>query len=457
MLTPNYISFRDPVARVFKQNSLYYRYIFVDYKNEYDHLMKSGLYQELIKEGLLIPHEEVNHDVSETNVYKLLFPTQLPVQTYPFEWTFNQWKRAINCYLKINKIALKYGMILKDATPYNFNQLENKFVLFDTSSFIFFRDNDKWLSYRQFSQEFLGPIALIYFNGDIWSKLTMSYKSGLPLSFISKQLPIKSWFNFSILLHIHAHSKYNNQSIENTKNKKAKGFNLEKINSLQDMILKSIKNWKSNYANKYDWENYYEKDIESQEYLNQKESIVEKWIAQINPKKVVDIGANNGKFSIIAAKHATTVIALESDGICVEALEEKLLKEGIENIYPIVGNLASPSPSLGILNKEVENIYNRCYSDLALALAIVHHLHITEKMPFIQISELLKSFTSNYLIVEFIGKKDEKIGLLNSKANLNLDNYTETEFINSLSTYFTVEDSKITKNLNRTLYLLKRN
>ena len=57
---PNLISYRDTAARVVLEEGIYYRYIFDEYKAEYDHLMQSGLYIALQTKGLIIAHEELN-------------------------------------------------------------------------------------------------------------------------------------------------------------------------------------------------------------------------------------------------------------------------------------------------------------------------------------------------------------------------------------------------------------
>ncbi len=204
------------------KKSGYYRYIFHEYKEEYEHLMQSGLYQELTQKMFLIEHQEIQIDADDPKVYKLLYPSQISFQSYPFEWSYKQWKEAILAYLRISHLALKYGMILKDATPYNFYLIGGKAVMFDTSSFIFLKENDKWVAYRQFCEEFLSPIALMYYNGAEWAKITMANLRGMSLSFVSKQLQIKSWFNLTALLHLHMHSKYssNNQTKELANSKK---------------------------------------------------------------------------------------------------------------------------------------------------------------------------------------------------------------------------------------------
>ena len=50
----NYISYKDTAARVVLKEGIYYRYIFNEYKKEYDYLMKSGLYEELKSKGYFV-------------------------------------------------------------------------------------------------------------------------------------------------------------------------------------------------------------------------------------------------------------------------------------------------------------------------------------------------------------------------------------------------------------------
>ena len=143
------ISYKDPAGFILKQQNGYYRYVTEAYKCEYDLLINSGLYDTLVKEHLLIPHEEVN---GNKDYYKVLFPQQIAFISYPFEWTFSQWQAMAIAYIKINEIALKYGMILKDANPYNFIFHEGHCSLLDTISFNFYNDGEPWNAYRRFCE-----------------------------------------------------------------------------------------------------------------------------------------------------------------------------------------------------------------------------------------------------------------------------------------------------------------
>ncbi len=456
MIEPNYISYRDSAARVVAKDDGYYRYIFNEYKAEYDHLMQSGLYQELTQKGLLIEHEEKTIDTPDPKVYKLIYPTQIPFQSYPFEWSYIQWRKAILAYLKINLIALKYGMILKDATPYNFYFSGGKAIKFDTSSFMFFKENDSWIAYRQFCEEFLSTIVLMHFNGTRWSKLTMAHFRGMPLNFVSKQLPIKSWFNLTTLLHIHLHSKYSgkNGPIEIVKNKN-KGFSKEKIKSLHKMIFKQILKWETAYQYDNHWQNYYEQNIESDIYLAHKENTIKEWLEKTKPKSILDLGANTGKFSFIAANYSPLVIALEEDDNCVDAIEKEIQKQKLHNVFTLTGNLAKPSPSLGLLNSATESIYKRGYSEMVLGLALTHHLHFTNKMSFDLIGELLNKFSSKYVIVEFIEKEDSKVQFIINDKTVELESYALENFKKSFLKFFTINNEVRLDDSKRILLLLE--
>jgi 23S rRNA U2552 (ribose-2'-O)-methylase RlmE/FtsJ len=427
--------------------------------------MQSGLYEALIAKGYLIAHSELKYEGDDAAVYKQLLPEQIHFQSYPFCWSYSQWRKSIIAYLEINKIALSYGMILKDATPFNFFFKQGRAVLLDTSSFAFFKEGATWLAYKQFCSEFLSPIALMYYNGQIWSGMVKANLKGLPLNFVSKQLPLKSWFNLTCLLHIHMHAKYANTEAsvqqENTRKSKAQeGFTKEKLLSLLDMILSTVKNWKQAYHLDKHWQGYYEHDIESPIYLNQKEEIIKKWLSDAKPKTVIDLGANTGRFSLLAAKEVEQVIALESDYNCVDAIENTINKGSLKNITVMQMDLAETTPNFGALEKEYKSIFQRLSNShlspsLVMGLAIVHHLHISSFLSFTHIAELFAKFNSKYLIVEFVPIEDSKVQLLIKNKQRNFTGYTQENFTAALLEYFKLIEVKKIQGSKRELLFLE--
>jgi SAM-dependent methyltransferase len=435
--------------------------------------MQSGLYAELLTKGLIIAHEKLNQaeranleEISSSNtdeIYCLLKPAQIEFQSYPFEWSYTQWRNAIVAYISINQIALKYGMILKDATPYNFYLEGGKAILLDTSSFAFFKEGAPWIAYRQFCAEFLSPITLMHYNGQKWSRITKTHLRGLPLNFVSKQLPLKSWFNSTALLHIHIHSKYANAQGATAEVKlklnqeiKKEGFSIEKLQSLLSMLLNTVTKWEKPYQFEKHWSEYYEQDIESEKYLVHKEEIVKKWLNQTQALSVLDLGANTGKFSFLAAPNTKRVIALESDDICVDIMERQIKKQKLTHVYVLMQELAETSPNLGVNEKEVFSIFSRAKSEMVLALAVEHHLHITHQISLSQIAEMFSLFSSKYLITEFIPANDSKVQLLIKNRNKNLSAYTIETYKSALEKYFNIMETNKLDGSDRILILLQK-
>ena len=110
-------SFRDPSGFVFLKKGVVYRQVNHSYAADYELLMQSGLYQRLTEAKLLIPHEEVDENLTGSpDWYKTLLPQRLSFISYAYEWSFGQLKEAADLTLKILEIAMAYGMCLKDAS-----------------------------------------------------------------------------------------------------------------------------------------------------------------------------------------------------------------------------------------------------------------------------------------------------------------------------------------------------
>jgi len=158
-------SFRDPSGFVFLRGKELFRQINPIYKENYDHLMRSGLYDQLVSAGLLIPHKELDLLPEFASVsYKIIKPVLIPFISYPYEWTFSQLKDAALATLNIQRLALDYGMSLVDGTAYNIQFWQGKAVLIDTLSLEQYQEGKPWVAYRQFCQFFLAPLALMRYK-----------------------------------------------------------------------------------------------------------------------------------------------------------------------------------------------------------------------------------------------------------------------------------------------------
>lgn len=450
-ISPENFSFKDYSARVFQREGIYYRAILPEYTAEYDHLMTSGLYAELEESKLLNPHQEVElPTVYQT--YKILYPQQIDFLSLPFEWCYSQWRKVILAYLEINLIALKYGMILKDATPYNFCLQGGKAVLFDTSSFAFFKEPNYWIAYRQFCEEMLGPFALMHYRGMQWGCLTLASHQGLPLDFISQNLPKKSYLNLSCLLHLHLHAKTYQKPGKQKDN--STGFTKEKLIEVFLLIKGTVQKWNNYHQYPTYWSEYYDIDIETEEYLYDKQKTVKSYLQSCNAQSVLDLGANTGKFSELACNYADRVIALEFDKKCVDQIEKKIEETRNKKLHTLLGDLSQTSPDFGLGGKEHPSIFKRAKSDLVLVLALVHHLTLTKMIPFELITDLVYEFSNRYVLIEFIENSDPKVNLL---LQNNQKYYpTKDEFELIIQKKFKLLQKKTLDKSVRTLYLLEK-
>ena len=102
-------SFRDPSGFIFEKEGTIYRQVNILFREHYDYLMNSGCYHHLIENGLLIPHEQINENLTGAPAFYLtLKPERIPFISYPYEWSFDMLKDAALLTLRLMKEALHY-------------------------------------------------------------------------------------------------------------------------------------------------------------------------------------------------------------------------------------------------------------------------------------------------------------------------------------------------------------
>ena len=139
-------SFRDPSGFMFTRQGVLYRQVNRHYQAEYERLMSSGLYEKLVSKGLLVPHQEAAVEPEEPALaHKIIRPEPVNFISYPYEWSFTMLKDAALATLRIESMALKHGMSLKDASAYNIQFVNGKPILIDTLSFETYQEGQPWV------------------------------------------------------------------------------------------------------------------------------------------------------------------------------------------------------------------------------------------------------------------------------------------------------------------------
>jgi SAM-dependent methyltransferase len=343
---------------------------------------------------------------------RLIHP-KISVPTYPWEWTPSQWLAAAELTLDLCEQALKDEWILKDATPLN--------VLFTGSRAIFvdilsFEPRDKhssiWLAYGQYVRTFLlpllmnrmlsWPLALSLFKRDGYEPADCYAALGW-----GKRLTRDTFWPITLPALLDRRKNADAAAKKRPGRIADPAITADVLaRTLRDLRRRTKRAVAGGTAS--EWSEY--KDALTHytaEQSAQKLEWVRQTLATVGPARVLDIGANTGEFSELAAGEGAEVVALERDAAAADRLFCRSRERGL-NIQTIQADIARPSPSVGWENSESLSLLDRLelQFDLVMMLAVIHHLILMEQIPLHAIVELCLRLTRRYLIIEWVPVTD---------------------------------------------------
>ena len=115
-------SFRDPKGHVYEIDNKIYRSITQYGISDFETVKKTGLYDSLLEDNLLVPWKETSEiDFKQFPECpeKLLEHPKIDFISYPYEWSFSCLKAAALLHLDIQIRALRKNVVLSDASAYN--------------------------------------------------------------------------------------------------------------------------------------------------------------------------------------------------------------------------------------------------------------------------------------------------------------------------------------------------
>ena len=174
---------------------------------------------------------------------------------------------------------------------------------------------------------------------------------------------------------------------------------------------------------------------------------------QAEPQKVWDLGANNGLFSRLASDQCIDTVAFDIDFMAIENNYHTILKNKEKNILSLFSDLINPSPNLGWAEEERDSLSKRGPVDMVMALALIHHLAISNNLPFDNVAKFFSQL-GKWLIIEYIPKDDSKVQKLLSSREDIFDYYTDNNFEQIFSKYFIIKDKQAVEDSKRVLYLM---
>ncbi len=352
---------------------------------------------------------------------QLLHP-KIPAPTYPWEWTPSQWLAAAQLTLSLCGEALTEGWVLKDATPLNILFVGARPVLVDVLSFEPWDPAPKdhashlWLAYGQYIRTFLLPLLMNRMLS--WPlELSLFKRDGYEPVELYKALSWPQRLSRAAFWPLTLPARMDMRQAKRGGRKaaaakapprhKSPELALHLINRTLADLRKRTRRAMPEYQGS-EWTDY---TRTLTHYTAQESAQKLEWVRHVledlRPARVLDIGANTGVFSALAAEHGAQVVALERDAATAESLFRMSVKSRLP-IQTIHADLARPSPAVGWENRETSTLLHRleAQSEMVLMLAVIHHLILMDQIPLRAILELAYTLTWRYLVLEWVPVND---------------------------------------------------
>jgi ribosomal protein L11 methylase PrmA len=203
-----------------------------------------------------------------------------------------------------------------------------------------------------------------------------------------------------------------------------------------------------------EWGAYYEATNYSDAAFEHKKQLVREWTVEKKPTLVWDLGGNTGIFSREAASSGAFTVSFDIDPAAVEQNFQVVKKNKEQNLLPLVLDLTNPSPAIGWDHTERDSFGQRGPADMALALAVIHHLAISNNVPLLQLAQFFAA-TAKSLIIEFVPKSDSQVKRLLASRKDIFPNYTKEGFEEAFKRYFKIVKVEAVQDSERHLYLME--
>jgi SAM-dependent methyltransferase len=458
-------SLRDPGSAVFTSGGHVRRGLSHQAASDWERLTATSFFGRLCESGQVVAtavHEGDAPPSPRGEPWALVLEHErVPVVTYPYEWPFAMLREAALNQLDVLLAALEEGMSLKDGTAYNVQFFGSRPCFVDVGSFE--PASGPWPGYRQFCQTMLFPLLIQAHVGVPYQPLLRGRIDGPTPTDVAGMFSGTRRFRKGVLRNVALHSLLERKVTAPSEKVKGElrssGFSTDLAKATARNLRKLVAGLevgKRGSAVDHDpsiWSGYRSTCSYSDDDAETKRDFVRAALSEGATGQVLDLGANDGAYSVLAAEHADYVVAVDGDEKVVDLLFRRLRTEKRENVLPLVMNLADPSGGTGWRNRERASFADRVQPDVTLALALVHHLVIGANVPLSEVVDWLGSFGGR-LVVEFVHVDDPMVErLLASKPAGLFDDYQRDAFERLLGERFLVHRQQTLPRGTRTMYL----
>lgn len=397
----------DSIGCLFMWNGRLFRGIYHSGVAQTLQLFASGLIERLIKENLF-PRTWIT-DYSMDKFGLVVEHEIVRTVTYPFEWSFTMLQDAAVAILRVNEIARGFGWQTKDCHGFNilFDANIPKFV--DLGSFISIEQGVGWVAYEEFLWYFFYPLKIWsqgnYYLGRYCLMAAMPHESYLyfrfPFVCISGMKTLRKiqrlWLMWGRLsFATSAQIKKKLPGITGVLLSYVRGGDPLAFSRLDNKV-RSIK--RKVVTTK--WGNYQDQflNMHDDERKDTRFSRIIELIKKYDVESIVDLGGNQGIFALQLTECIDLKFAYcaDSDEAAIEKLYLKLKEKNNRIITPVLIDI-----KLGMRRAGTREPCNRLKADAAVALALTHHLLLSQNMSATCLLESIGAYAQKYVFIEFM-------------------------------------------------------
>lgn len=388
--------------------------------------LHSPLASELVAAGRLIPFEFFSDDEIRSPAH--------PFVSQPHEWCDAQFLAAARFTLDLARELLPSSFELKDASAWNILFLGANPSFCDHLSFQRIRRRE-WWAFGQFARHFILPLAVSRMTGFKAHQSFLVDRDGMGERTARSLL---GWRRFAsrywpLMLEIRPVPG----SGESPELRAGRPFHEAVYKYCEWNLPRRAQAAESRWSTYVRDRSHYSDDA-----TRWKRTIVSRWLSTLRPGCVVDLGCNTGEYSRLAAEcGARSVISVDKDHDSIQALFQSLREDRI--IHPVVANLADLHGGRGWSGEEARGLAERLagQADVAVCLALLHHLAVSESIPLERIAALLWKMTRGHAIVEFIAHDDPLLKSLAEQRRRDAGEFSLDRQKQAFSAYFDLESS----------------
>ncbi|TSA08175.1 MAG: hypothetical protein D4R73_08990 [Deltaproteobacteria bacterium] len=408
----NEMSVVNDIGTLFLWRNVLYRAISPEGAHLVRDIFECGMMRELVENGIFPDSHITGYRMEGHSL--VVEHKKIEVLSYPYEWPFSMLKAAALTVLKLNLIARKYGYQTKDCHPFNvvFDGLQPQFV--DLGSFVKVENGYRgWGAYEEFMKSYYYPLK-IWARGNpfLARSIIANENEFLPhheyLSISNKFF--LNWINFRLFQNIlDKYFRYKRLST---------GSMMQRTGLLQSLVaylngknalpfqavnLQSLMKTIEGIApkrNRSSWDGY------QQEFFNRRGEIISnprfgricELVHSYSIKSVVELGGNQGALCLLLIQkgHLDQVICTDKDEDAVDQMY--LCAKGKKIPFsPVLLNCVFP-----VTVFHTRPPHERFRADLVIALALTHHLLLTNGLKIEFILGAMAKYTRNYAMIEFM-------------------------------------------------------